>query len=69
MEDSQAPAGCPRFPMALFMALPMWLWWSKPMGSHFGCSVNSPPIEPIVVVGVVDVHWEQPIWLLTHGHI
>ena len=29
---------------------------SKPMGSHFG--VGAPPIlEPILVVGLVDVHW------------
>ena len=37
---------------------PKWLWWSKPMGSHFGDWVNSPPmLEPILVVGLVDVHW------------
>ena len=29
------------------------------MGSHFGGLVNSPPIlnEPILVVGLVDIHW------------
>ena len=42
------------------------LWLSKPMVSHFG--LGAPPsFEPILVVGLVDVHWGYGI--LTHGHM
>ena len=37
----------------------MWLWLSKPMGSHFG--IGAPPILEPILVG---------IWMfLTHGHV
>ena len=42
----------------------MWLWLSKPMGSHFG--VGAPPIL-VYVGGDWDVHWGYGV--LTHGHM
>ena len=40
---------------------------SKPMGSHFGAFGAPPVLEPILVVGLVDVHWGH-LEILTHGH-
>ena len=43
----------------------MWLWLSKPMGSHFGWWVNSPPILAYFS-GDWDVH--RGYGILTHGN-
>ena len=47
-----------------FASAMIWLWLSKPMGSHFGVGA-----QPILVYfsGDWDVHWGYRI--LTHGNI
>ena len=59
LEPSGVPKGTPAslqgVPDAGRVLSERWPWL-KPMGSHFG--VAAPPIlEPILVVGLVDVHW------------
>ena len=43
----------------------IWLWLSKPMGSHFG--VAAPPILEPILVGI-GMFTGGTIWILTHGH-
>ena len=44
----------------------MWLWLSKPVGSHFG--LGAPPILEPILVGI-GMFTGGTIWLLTHGHV
>ena len=48
-------------------ATAMWLWLSKPMGSHFGVFGAPPILEPMLVG--IGMFTGGMIWLLTHGHV
>ena len=54
--------------MAIFLGGSVHMGLVKPMGSHFGWSVNSPPSLELILVGI-GMFTGGTIWILAHGGV